>query len=142
MVVTEIEHAISEDRKSLVLTERTSPLENILAGLDGPVSSPLILHGPMSKKRSANNNMRDAVGLTLRALRHSVNSSDPKALRNAEQLLQAQKPCVRNYSYVMLNERSSLVTGETAAAMRRRWCAAAVLNSIVRSRPPILCAWN
>ena len=62
-------------------------------------------------------NMPDAIGLALKALGYSVNSADPKALQEAEQLLQAQKPYVRNYSYVMLNEDSALVSGEAVAAM-------------------------
>jgi spermidine/putrescine transport system substrate-binding protein len=60
---------------------------------------------------------RDVVGMALKALGHSLNSEVPAELDAAEALLRAQRPFVRTYSYVDLDERSELVTGEVAVAM-------------------------
>ena len=59
----------------------------------------------------------DMLGIALKALGYSLNSTDPKAMAEAEALLMAQKPFVKRYSYVSLSEQSGLVTGEIAAAM-------------------------
>jgi len=55
---------------------------------------------------------RDTIGMALRSLGHSVNSSDPEQLAEAERLLEHQKPYVRSYSYTALTEDSGIVTGE------------------------------
>ena len=62
-------------------------------------------------------NSGDLMGMALKALGHSANSSDPAAIKAAEQLLLAQRPYVNTYSYVALNEESALVSGEIIAAM-------------------------
>jgi len=48
-----IKDAFEQGRKVLVLTERTEHLDAILSALDGHASSPLVLHGRMSKKQRA-----------------------------------------------------------------------------------------
>lgn len=60
---------------------------------------------------------RDVIGAALRTLGYSANSADPRELAEAEQLLLAQKPYVKGYSYVSLGAESELVKGEIAAAM-------------------------
>ena len=57
------------------------------------------------------------LGMALKALGHSANSTDPAATKAAEQLLLAQKPYVKTYNYVALNENSALVSGDIVAAM-------------------------
>ncbi|MGP1677770.1 MAG: TOTE conflict system archaeo-eukaryotic primase domain-containing protein [Burkholderiales bacterium] len=52
-IAGEIEHAFSQGRKVLVLTERTDHLDAIAAALDGKVPPPFVLHGRMSRKRRA-----------------------------------------------------------------------------------------
>ncbi len=49
----EIEHALSQGRKVLVLTERTDHLDAIAAVLDGKIPPPFVLHGRMSRKQRA-----------------------------------------------------------------------------------------
>jgi spermidine/putrescine transport system substrate-binding protein len=60
---------------------------------------------------------RDLIGMALRALGHSVSTTDPEALRAAEDLLIRQRPNVHSYGYVSLDEGSSMVSGEAVAAM-------------------------
>lgn len=60
---------------------------------------------------------RDVIGMALKALGYSPNSGDPAQLAQARELLLAQKPFVRAYSYVSLSKESALVTGEVWAAM-------------------------
>lgn len=60
---------------------------------------------------------RDAIGMALKALGYSANSTDRDELREAEQLLLAQRPYVRSYTYPALTEESGLVSGDIAAAM-------------------------
>jgi spermidine/putrescine transport system substrate-binding protein len=60
---------------------------------------------------------RDLLGMALKALGHSANATDPAAIKAAEQLLLAQKPYVRTYDYLALNEHSALVSGDIVAAM-------------------------
>jgi len=50
-IAAEIEGAFAHGRKVLVLTERTQPLDAILAALDGHEPPPFVLHGRMSKKQ-------------------------------------------------------------------------------------------
>ncbi|MBI3774364.1 MAG: spermidine/putrescine ABC transporter substrate-binding protein [Gammaproteobacteria bacterium] len=60
---------------------------------------------------------RDVIGMALKALGYSQNSGDPAQLAQARELVLAQKPFVRAYSYVSLGKESALVTGEAWAAM-------------------------
>ncbi|MGI9321319.1 MAG: polyamine ABC transporter substrate-binding protein, partial [Thiogranum sp.] len=62
-------------------------------------------------------NSRDALGMALKALGYSANSTDSRQIKAAEQLLVAQKPHVKTYTYVALNEESALVTGDIIATM-------------------------
>jgi spermidine/putrescine transport system substrate-binding protein len=62
-------------------------------------------------------NSRDLLGMALKALGHSANSTDPTAVKAAEQLLLAQKPYVKTYNYLALTEESALVSGDIVAAM-------------------------
>ncbi len=81
----------------------------------GPVSSWLDLFRPDESLRGRIimiYDSRDTIGMALRALGHSVNSTDPEHLAEASRLLEEQKPYVRSYSYVSLSESSGLVTGE------------------------------
>jgi spermidine/putrescine transport system substrate-binding protein len=61
--------------------------------------------------------VRDTIGMALRALGYSVNTTDPEHLAAAARLLESQKPYVRSYSYVALTETSGIVTGEFAMTM-------------------------
>jgi superfamily II DNA or RNA helicase len=47
----EIEHAFSQGRKVLVLTERTDHLDAMSSALDGKIPPPFVLHGRMSRKQ-------------------------------------------------------------------------------------------
>ena len=60
---------------------------------------------------------RDTIGLALKALGHSVNETDPQALRAAEKLLVAQKPFVRSWHYLSLTADSALIEGDLAMGM-------------------------
>ncbi len=60
---------------------------------------------------------RDLIGMALKSLGYSANSSSSSELDAAEHLLLAQKPFVASYSYVSLTEKSVLVTGEASMAM-------------------------
>jgi len=62
-------------------------------------------------------NSRDALGMALKALGYSANSTDSSQIKAAEQLLLAQKPYVKTYAYIALNEESALVTGDVIATM-------------------------
>lgn len=60
---------------------------------------------------------RDLIGMALKSLGFSANSTNPEELAAAEELLLKQQPYVKEYSYVSLNEESSMVSGEVTAAM-------------------------
>lgn len=64
-----------------------------------------------------NKHGRGVMGMALKALGYSQNSTDREALDQAQQLLIEQKPFVKAYSYVALGAESGLVTGEVWAAM-------------------------
>jgi spermidine/putrescine transport system substrate-binding protein len=74
---------------------------------------PESLRGRISTLKSR----RDIVGMALKALGHSANSSDRDEIRAAGRLLAAQKPFVRLYGYIDVDEKSPLVTGEVWASM-------------------------
>jgi spermidine/putrescine transport system substrate-binding protein len=59
---------------------------------------------------------RDIIGMALKALGYSANSEDINELRQAEELVMAQKPFVAHYGYITLGEDSSLVKGTIVAA--------------------------
>jgi len=61
--------------------------------------------------------VRDTIGLALKALGHSVNETDSRALQAAEQLLLAQKPFVKTWHYLSLTADSALVSGDLAMGM-------------------------
>lgn len=60
---------------------------------------------------------RDVVGMALKSLGYSANTTDPKAIDSVYALLKAQKPYVKSYAYMTLDEKSPLVTGEAVIAM-------------------------
>lgn len=60
---------------------------------------------------------RDLLTVALKSLGKSLNSVEPQDLRAAQDLLLAQRPHVRNYSYLALNQESALVAGDVVAAM-------------------------
>jgi spermidine/putrescine transport system substrate-binding protein len=62
-------------------------------------------------------NARDVIGMALKALGHSANSTEPEAILAAEQLLRRQAPFVREIGYPSLDADSHLVTGEIWMAM-------------------------
>ncbi len=62
-------------------------------------------------------NARDAIGMALKARGYSANSTDPREIEAAGKLLMEQKPFVRSYTYIALNEDSALVSGDIVATM-------------------------
>ena len=60
---------------------------------------------------------REVIGMALKALGYSANSSDPRELAEAKRLLMAQKPHVQSYEYVDIDEHSELVSGDVWIAM-------------------------
>ncbi|MCG8670822.1 MAG: spermidine/putrescine ABC transporter substrate-binding protein [Pseudomonadales bacterium] len=60
---------------------------------------------------------RDTIGLALKSLGHSINSSDKTELKEAERLLLAQKPFVKSYSYPKLDESAQIVKGDIWVSM-------------------------
>ena len=61
--------------------------------------------------------VRDVVGTALKALGYSLNSQDSKELVEAEKLLLAQRPFVKKYGYMQLDENSDLIKGNYWVAM-------------------------
>ncbi len=59
---------------------------------------------------------RDLMMPALKSMGKSTNTTDRKALEQAKDLLLAQKPFVKDYSYVALTEDSALVKGTALAA--------------------------
>lgn len=55
---------------------------------------------------------RELIGMALKSLGYSINSSDFKELEEARQLLIKQQPYVRGYDYIGLTEKSELITGD------------------------------
>jgi spermidine/putrescine transport system substrate-binding protein len=60
---------------------------------------------------------RDILGMALKSLGYSANSSDRDAIREAGRVLEAQRPYVRSYEYISLSEKSALVSGEVWASL-------------------------
>lgn len=71
------------------------------------------LQGKILMARGVN----DLVGMALKSLGYSANSSSEAEHIEAEKLLKSQKNYVREYGYTNLTEQSGLVTGELLAAM-------------------------
>ena len=71
----------------------------------------------LRKKIVMINDSRDTISHALKALGYSLNSNDPKQHEEAEQLLMAQKPFVKEYSYIALDEESALVKGDILMTM-------------------------
>lgn len=63
------------------------------------------------------NSARDLLAGALKAVGSSINETDPKAIKEAEKLLLAQRPYVGSYTYLSLAEDSALVTGDALAAV-------------------------
>ncbi len=88
--------------------------------LSGPVTSWMALFRPtadLKGKVLMYKDSRDMMGMALKALGHSANSSDPAALDAAKTLLLAQKSFVRSYSFYALTEDADLVTGKAVISM-------------------------
>lgn len=60
---------------------------------------------------------RDLIGVALKALGYSLNTSNIKEIEQAEKLLKRQKPYVQQYSYPATTEKSALITGELSMSM-------------------------
>ncbi len=58
----------------------------------------------------------ELIGTALKALGHSLNSENREELAAAEALLLSQKPYVKNYGYLTLDETSGIVLGDIIAA--------------------------
>ena len=63
------------------------------------------------------NDSRDTIGMTLKFLGYSVNTTVKEELAEAERVLLAQKPFVKEYGYLTLTEESGLLTGAYWMAM-------------------------
>jgi len=59
----------------------------------------------------------DLIGTALKALGYSLNSTDEKAMQEAEALLQAQAPAVKTYRYISIGADSALLTGQVVMSM-------------------------
>ncbi|MBI9091396.1 MAG: spermidine/putrescine ABC transporter substrate-binding protein [Desulfobacterium sp.] len=68
---------------------------------------------------------RIGIGMALKALGHSLNSEDPKAIDAAIALLKKQKPYVQIYGYLKTDADSGIVSGETW--MGQTWSGDALL---------------
>lgn len=62
-------------------------------------------------------NTIDIIGAALKTLGHSVNDKNSKHLDEVEQLIIDQKPFVKTYEYLNLQEDSALVKGDIYAGM-------------------------
>jgi len=71
----------------------------------------------LSGKLTLMDSSREVVGMALKSLGYSANSTSAQALNEALVLMHNQAPSVGSYSYVDLDETSSLLSGETLAAM-------------------------
>jgi len=63
------------------------------------------------------NSAREVIAASLKSLGYSTNTTDKKEFQQAIKLMQQQAPHVNSYNYIDLDETSSLLTGETFAAM-------------------------
>jgi spermidine/putrescine transport system substrate-binding protein len=60
---------------------------------------------------------RDLIGVGLKTLGYSLNSTNAQELEEAEALLQAQAPDVKTYKIISRDENSALVNGQVAMSM-------------------------
>lgn len=60
---------------------------------------------------------RETLGMALKSLGYPLNSVDPAHYDEVERLLRAQRPYVKDYSYISWKEDSLLITGEILMAM-------------------------
>ncbi len=60
---------------------------------------------------------RDIMGMALKALGYSANSTDSRQIRESMELVLDQQPYVKTYTYMVLDENSALVKGDIAMAM-------------------------
>ncbi len=96
-----------------------------------PITSWKQLFVPVGELRNRIVMMEDAreiVCMGLKALGYSVNSEDQQAYQKVEKLLLEQKPYVKSYAYVSIDEDSPLVSGEIVAAMAYNGDALAVAD--------------
>jgi len=88
--------------------------------LDAPPHSWMDLFRPAAPVRgkiAMIETQRDALGMALKALGYSANSVDSDEIRAASELLLAQRPFVKTYAYLVLDEDSALVKGDVVMAM-------------------------
>ena len=64
-----------------------------------------------------NSDTRDLIGVALKALGYSLNSTNTQELNDAERLLQAQAPAVKTYKIISRDENSALVNGQVAISI-------------------------
>lgn len=60
---------------------------------------------------------RDLLGVALKSLGYSINSTSFKELEEAKQLLLKQKPYVQAYEYISLDDTSTMVKGDVVMSM-------------------------
>ncbi len=60
---------------------------------------------------------REAMGIAMKTLGHSVNTVDRQLIHEGAELLMAQKPAVRYYRYPSLSDDSVFVSGDIIAGM-------------------------
>lgn len=60
---------------------------------------------------------RDLIGMALKALGYSANSGSFSEMEQAKQLLLNQKPFVKDYTYINLDDNSSMAKGDIVMAM-------------------------
>ena len=60
---------------------------------------------------------RDIMGMALKALGYSANSSDSQQIRESMELVLTQQPYVKTYTYMVLDENSAIVKGDIVMAM-------------------------
>nr|WP_067290088.1 spermidine/putrescine ABC transporter substrate-binding protein [Marinobacterium profundum] len=85
-----------------------------------PITSWLQLYRPepeLQSRISMMDSSKDLVGMALKSLGYSTNSTDSAQITAAEKLLLEQKPHVRSYQYVTLDENSPLLNGDIVASM-------------------------
>jgi spermidine/putrescine transport system substrate-binding protein len=63
------------------------------------------------------NSVNDVIGMALKSKNYSANSTNPEEYKQIEKLLMQQKPHVKAYAYMALNEESALVKGNVYASM-------------------------
>jgi len=88
--------------------------------LDREITSWMELFRPDEKlqhKIGMMRSSRDLMGMALKALGYSANSTDSQEIRAAEKLLLEQKPYVNSYAYVSVDEDSALIRGDILASM-------------------------